>query len=327
VKTVLWKRISEDKDRLLISEFISDAIKYFDLKIKDKKILIILDNLNQINENTDTKILLIVKAIMNCVTQNDFKILILSKKQEIIRKLQSEKYDTITLENETYYQLVRINDDNINYNQINQSLLSKHYIPQTFKDADFIIPITLFDKSAVFGIHGILASLFNVLPSYSKNEILIKDNKNIAAKALMEIYSRFKEKILFSVILFDSSESFIALSDDPISVDAFSSALVGIRALSIKTTSIANKLNIGSGDILRINIVGDRFQKPLYLMGREFKTHLKINYKECNLCKLCIDKCPLSAIYFEKNQVMFNNKCNNCFLCIEICPNSSIQLC
>ncbi|MBA2862563.1 4Fe-4S binding protein [Methanococcus maripaludis] len=47
--------------------------------------------------------------------------------------------------------------------------------------------------------------------------------------------------------------------------------------------------------------------------------------KECNNCKLCIQKCPKKAISFENGKILINpEKCNLCLKCVEFCPLNAL---
>lgn len=44
----------------------------------------------------------------------------------------------------------------------------------------------------------------------------------------------------------------------------------------------------------------------------------------CNNCGICVKKCPVGALKFEENKVLWNEKlCIDCDNCIKICPNFS----
>lgn len=56
---------------------------------------------------------------------------------------------------------------------------------------------------------------------------------------------------------------------------------------------------------------------------------IRIDYNKCNLCKKCIEKCPISARYFDavKNIIRVNyKKCIGCGVCRQYCENQAIFL-
>jgi heterodisulfide reductase subunit A len=47
----------------------------------------------------------------------------------------------------------------------------------------------------------------------------------------------------------------------------------------------------------------------------------------CDLCGICVDKCPTKAITKGKNEVVINSiSCNGCGVCIPICPKEALDL-
>lgn len=46
----------------------------------------------------------------------------------------------------------------------------------------------------------------------------------------------------------------------------------------------------------------------------------------CNQCGICIDACPVEAIYEIQNGIIFidSEKCTGCYACVAACPNSCL---
>ena len=325
MKTVLWKRFNIELENDQINDFIKNSISYLKIDVKEKKILFLLNSIKNTKKNTEKILSSIIDSIANYQVLNYYKILTSINSKETIN-INNKGINISSLAEERY---LKINKHDIlkNYNYNRELMLSKHYLPTSFFDFDFLIPITIFDKSEIFNIHGNISSLFWFLPTYTRNEILVKSDKSLMAKSLLELFALIKDKILFSIILFDKDETFITLSDDAISGDAFSSALIGTKAFSVNTTKIGNKLNLGIGDIMKLYIAEDKFCNPLQIIKRKRTNTLpKINSNTCTLCNICLNNCPLSAIFELNKKLYFNyNKCNKCYYCIELCPSQSIQ--
>ena len=53
----------------------------------------------------------------------------------------------------------------------------------------------------------------------------------------------------------------------------------------------------------------------------------EINLTTCTQCGVCIDVCPVEAIYRDKNGIVRINKkeCVGCFMCVGACPEGAMM--
>ncbi|MDD5066619.1 MAG: EFR1 family ferrodoxin [bacterium] len=56
-----------------------------------------------------------------------------------------------------------------------------------------------------------------------------------------------------------------------------------------------------------------------YLFGKEMRTT-----KACNLCLVCVKKCPTQNIRLEQKKIKFGRKCTLCVKCFCICPKNAV---
>ena len=50
-----------------------------------------------------------------------------------------------------------------------------------------------------------------------------------------------------------------------------------------------------------------------------------IKQDKCIGCKICVDICPVKAIFIEDGKAVINqNKCIKCGKCLKICPKGAI---
>ena len=53
-------------------------------------------------------------------------------------------------------------------------------------------------------------------------------------------------------------------------------------------------------------------------------TTIHFNAAACDLCELCLEKCPFGALSIEADGLTVNEKCRMCGVCIKVCPNHAI---
>ena len=52
---------------------------------------------------------------------------------------------------------------------------------------------------------------------------------------------------------------------------------------------------------------------------------LKFDTDKCNLCGVCINKCPFGALSMETEGIDVNEKCRMCGVCVKACPEGAIR--
>lgn len=52
---------------------------------------------------------------------------------------------------------------------------------------------------------------------------------------------------------------------------------------------------------------------------------LKFDTDKCNLCGVCINKCPFGALSMEAEGIDVNEKCRMCGVCVKACPEGAIR--
>jgi Fe-S-cluster-containing hydrogenase component 2/flavodoxin len=71
---------------------------------------------------------------------------------------------------------------------------------------------------------------------------------------------------------------------------------------------------------------GEPMRSPPPLRGSPAKR--TVNMEKCThpTCTLCVDTCPVNAIDFSKQPVVFRKSCLNCALCDKMCPQLAIEV-
>jgi ferredoxin len=206
------------------------------------------------------------------------------------------------------------------------------YWPEAMVDADLIIPINLFGSSSVFTIHSTIASMFYALPSSCQSLILVQANLRYRSQMLLEHLQPLVPKITLAALFDDKEEGYVSLANDFVSIDSFSSALAGFRALQVPLNRFAHQRRWGNGDIVKINLIGPSFRKPLKNLSQknlfDFKSSLVCLESKCIQCNQCVLSCPFMA--WKKTDCrsyLWNPaKCHYCGHCIDFCPSSAVQI-
>lgn len=329
MKTVIWELLDKDDNGINFTPFLERASNVLDLSIEREEVLLTVDttNLNTIDQKIS--VISLIKDLACMLNKNKISI-ITSQNDEMINSNILDNEIEVRSIFEDGFCLVehkRKIENFSDYKTQKPFLLSKYYLPNSILDAKFIVPINMFDASPIFGIKGVVSSFFWFLPTYTRNEILIHEGIINRSTALLEVFSEINKKIIFSVNLLLCNTSVAVISEDSVAADAFTSALAGIKALSIPITKIANKQKLGTGDIMRLIVSGEKFSKPVtFLNKREVNKSITIDSSKCNLCMKCLDVCPFGAIVINKDNLLISkDKCNKCAYCIEVCPLEAIM--
>lgn len=202
------------------------------------------------------------------------------------------------------------------------------YLPAVLLDADRIIPITCLQHSYQFSQFCLLSSLYYLLPTITQVEIQLLQKKEQQAEALVMAIGPLLKKIPLSLAVQLYPTSFMVLSNDVVSADAYSAMLNGLRVSSLPFLKAASKHQYGVSDVLMIHNRSERFHQALNHPHEKWNrlSKLRIDHSKCNLCLQCSTACPFQAfVPSVENRLDWNaNRCNRCGLCLDICPENAI---
>lgn len=274
----------------------------------------------------------LISKVIELIPVKCHKKILLSSGNEELSLIWKNNFTICQLLNEDGF--VKIEKQKIEFSPFSSSrlkyyMLSDWYLPLSIVSANQIIPIVPFTISPIFQVNGVISSFFWFLPTKSKNEILIQKTSEKRIDAYMEILSQFLNKITLSGGLYQNYKSFSVFGNDPASVDAFSSASMGIRASNVLTTKYCRKNKIGVADLLKIHVQGERFKKPILNEQLTKQGSFKFYFDpiNCTFCRKCIHVCPSQSIFIQDKKLFYVQKqCNLCGLCISICPEKAIKI-
>lgn len=220
------------------------------------------------------------------------------------------------------------------------------YLPVSFADADFLIPVVKMKDSPVSKIGGFANLLLKVVPTITRTEILMHLLDRKFPDALIDVLSIVKEKVIFGLV--DGVEAIVSddidvnkmnvllASDDLLSLDAVFSVLLGFNSSEIDTNRIGDIYGVGAGLLSGVTMYGDDFmqlqkdvkKKLRYSMAFSRKRLFpRIVVQESSKLDELSQFCPTGAIQEVKpsNYAIAKEKCINCNFCVEI-SEGTIQL-
>ncbi len=98
----------------------------------------------------------------------------------------------------------------------------------------------------------------------------------------------------------------------------------------LKVAGFAGKILTGKPVYRALyDIVQDAIISPFtfgyLLMGRFFFSKSYFASRECNLCMVCLNECPVKAISVVDDRMFWASKCESCMHCMNICPKHAIE--
>jgi len=224
-------------------------------------------------------------------------------------------------------------------------------------DADRVISLPKMKTHILTSYTGAVKNLFGCIPFGERMKAHVLGKDELFSEVLSDIYSVIKPQFC----IMDGIEgmegdgpthgskrnySLIAASNDCVSLDAVCSNLLGFS--SINTVIEAEKRGLGTADLSKIQLVGDKIPqftikmpnqnikksqsmasyipKPIkdYLVKNLLKFEPRVDKSKCKKCAICEKVCPVHAITMDPYPVFDRDKCIKCFCCHELCPEGAI---
>jgi uncharacterized protein (DUF362 family)/Pyruvate/2-oxoacid:ferredoxin oxidoreductase delta subunit len=238
-------------------------------------------------------------------------------------------------------------------------------IVNAVSENDGIISIPKFKTHDLTRITGAVKNQFGCVPFLHKRLLHAKlKNPNDFAKMLLDLNQCIHPRLYVMDAIFamegDGPLSgnprhlgVIALSTDPIALDATLCKIISLEPLSVPTIFYGHQFGYGEYEDEKIEIVGDGIEEfitrdfkverrriadhfNLNLSGRIIHSFIKkpsIIKKNCTKCGHCILACPVNpkAISFKnQDQRTFPEidyeKCIHCYCCHELCTENAVKL-
>lgn len=229
-------------------------------------------------------------------------------------------------------------------------------IPLTkyLKEADIVINIPKLKIHHAFMYTGAIKNIYGTVPG--KNKLLIHakaGNVERFEDILIDIFNTVQPTvhILDGIVGLEGNgpcngtpiqTGLLLASYDAFALDVVACSQIG---LDYKTIGYLNKYEKRKGHFSKasIQVIGDSVEKKEYdkpdilfknlpnLIGKflpaiyqYFKPVPRFSATKCKSCNICVETCPVKALYMDKLPVVDKKKCISCFCCQEACFSDAI---
>lgn len=257
-------------------------------------------------------------------------------------------------------------DKYIDVKKSNGATIPAFRMARTIKDVDLVVSVPKLKTHGLTKYTGALKNTLGVIPAQGKKDIHLQAPKPTEfAQALVDIY----EEVIPQLVLMDAvvgmegngpnagdprKVGLIMASNNGVAMDAVASSVIGFEPLSIPTIKYAQDRGLGTADLSKIDIKGERledvaipdFKKPgnalqdfaiNYLPGFVFakffdiscESYSTVHEPNCTKCYVCIKNCPVQAITptgINETARVDKEKCIGCFCCDEVCDYKAIVM-
>jgi uncharacterized protein (DUF362 family) len=221
-------------------------------------------------------------------------------------------------------------------------------------DYDLVLSMPKLKTHVMMGLTAGVKNTFGFVPSLDKAKwhLRCKGDKRLFASLLMDIHSTVNPAltILDGIVGMDSNGpahgrvrhlGLVAVSDNGLSLDVFLEKTLAIRS-PLPITSLGEEKGLleeamlvdqGAPQIrdfvMPAAVEVDWNLPPLVreTVRRMFTRKPKWDSKRCNVCKTCVNVCPVGALRAGRKGLFFDYKaCIRCYCCHEMCPTGAITV-
>ncbi len=241
-------------------------------------------------------------------------------------------------------------------------ILKRVYISPLLLQSDFIINLPKLKTHSFTIFTGAIKNMYGIIPyglrlkfhrEYPRNEIF--------SQMLVDIFSCSPPhlNIMDAVIAMEGEGpsagnpvkvGLVISSKDAVALDAVSSKIAGFNPIDIFTTRDASQRGLGTGEIEKIEITGEKIQDvefrnfkhsaiatsllrkkiPIFLhafIQDQLTLTPEVIKDKCTLCMECINICPKGAAKLDQDKALIDRSlCIHCMCCHEVCHFQAIRL-
>lgn len=257
-------------------------------------------------------------------------------------------------------------DKHIEIKKSNGATLPTFRMARTVKDVDLVVSVPKLKTHGLTKYTGALKNTLGVIPAKGKKDVHVQAPKPSSfAQALVDVYEEVKPHLtLMDAIVGMEGEGpnagdprrvgLIIASNNGVALDAVASSIIGYEPLGVPTIRYAQDRGLGTADLNKINIKGERlsdvsipdFKKPgnvakdfahnilpgflfAKMMDVSCDAYSTVYEPNCTKCYACIKNCPVQAITptgTDGTARVDKEKCIGCFCCDEVCDYKAIVM-
>ncbi len=257
-------------------------------------------------------------------------------------------------------------DKHIEVKKSNGATLPTFRMARTVKDVDLIVSVPKLKTHGLTKYTGALKNTLGVIPAKGKKNVHVQAPKpSNFAHALIDIYEEVRPHLTLmdAVVGMEGNGpnagdprkvGLIIASNNGVALDAVASSIIGYEPLGIPTIRYAQDRGLGTADLNKIDIKGERisdvsipdFKKPgniakdfavnllpgflfAKMMDVSCDSYSTVYAPNCTKCYACIKNCPVQAITPTGNNDtarVDKEKCIGCFCCDEVCDYKAIVM-
>ena len=235
----------------------------------------------------------------------------------------------------------------------------KLHLPRIALEVDALISLPKLKTHNLTLYTGAVKNLLGLIPGLGKSEFHKRcPQPDEFGEAVVDILAAVKPKlsIMDGVVAMEGNGpvsddlrkiGLILASTDAVALDTTVQAIIGLKPFDVPTTAAAVKRGLGTGDLGRIEIVGEPLEevvvndfrlpsnavvrsipKPiLALIARRVMVKPTVDKGKCTQCQSCLKNCPVNAVSLKDDYPRVDYRhCILCLCCYELCPQDAIQL-
>jgi uncharacterized protein (DUF362 family)/Pyruvate/2-oxoacid:ferredoxin oxidoreductase delta subunit len=231
------------------------------------------------------------------------------------------------------------------------------HLSRTVLEVDALITVPKLKTHSLTLLTGAVKNLLGLIPGGGKIEFHRRcPRPDDLGEAIVDILSvaRPKLALMDAVVGMEGNGpvsdklrgiGVILASRDSVAVDTVAQAMIGLKPSDVPTTRAAARRKLGTADLREIELLGrslkvvEDFALPsntvmrsiprpfLGLIARRMMIRPQAMVDKCTNCGLCVNSCPVDAIYINKQPVRVDyKKCILCLCCYELCPEKAMDL-
>ena len=235
-------------------------------------------------------------------------------------------------------------------------------IGKILTEVDMVINIPKLKTHSLTTLTLAVKNMFGCVPGMRKAEWHLKtyhEGIDHFAKMLLDLYTFINPalNIIDGIMAMEGTGpgfgpsrhlGLLVAGTDGVAVDRVVAEVVAIPPERVSTLHIAATEGYGRQSMEEIAILGETLeevrvtdfksptsQDPFMKLPKAMKNVLKTSFTNrpviipevCEVCKLCLEGCPMKCISEENGMMKINKKnCIRCLCCMEACPHGAIEL-